>query len=85
MLTQEKKKLTLRINAQLIEQAKQYAADSDTSVSKLVEAFFYELDRKKRASETTHSPLVHQLTGILPSDIDAKQVYGDYLMEKYGR
>ena len=84
MLTQEKKKLTLRVNAQLIEQAKQYAAEGNTSVSQLVEAFFYELDRKKRASETAHSPLVRQLTGILPPDIDAEQMYGDYLMEKYG-
>jgi len=84
MLAVEKKKLTLRVNAQLIEEVKEYAADSHTSVSQLVEAFFRDLSRKKSGDETKHSPLVEQLTGILPLDIDEKQLYGDYLMEKYG-
>ena len=40
MTIQEKKKLTLRLNKQLIEQAKQYAARHNLSVSELVETYF---------------------------------------------
>lgn len=82
MTIQEKKKLTLRLNQRLIEQAKEYAAQHNISVSELVETFFLHLDRKK---EPTHTPLVQQLTGILPANVDVKQEYDRYLEEKYGQ
>lgn len=82
MTIQEKKKLTLRLNQQLIKQAKEYAAQHNISVSELVETYFLHLDPEK---EPTHTPLVQQLTGILPADIDVKQEYEEYLVEKYGR
>ena len=80
MLTKEKKKLTVRVNAQLIEQAKAYAAAHNTSVSQLIETYFLNLAHH----EEEHTPLVQQLTGIIPDDIDAEEVYHDYVMEKYG-
>ena len=82
MTIQEKKKLTLRLNQQLIKQAKEYAAQHNISVSELVETYFLHLDPEK---EPTHTPLVQQLTGILPADIAVKQEYEEYLVEKYGR
>jgi hypothetical protein len=82
MTIHEKKKLTLRLNQRLIKQAKEYAAQHNISVSELVETYFLHLDSKK---EPTHTPLVQQLTGILPADIDVKQEYEDYLVEKYGQ
>jgi len=82
MTIQEKKKLTLRLNQQLIKQAKEYAAQHNISVSELVETYFLHLDPEK---EPTHTPLVQRLTGILPADIDVKQEYEEYLVEKYGR
>ncbi len=82
MTIQEKKKLTLRVNARLIEQAKAYAARHNTSVSQLVEAFLQNLDDQ---DESEHTPLVRQLTGLLPADLDAEKAYQDYLDEKYGR
>jgi Family of unknown function (DUF6364) len=81
MTLQEKKNLTLRLNKQLIEQAKLYAAKHNLSVSQLVETYFlnlHELDAKG------HTPLVRQLTGIVPESVDVEQAYGDYLVEKYG-
>jgi len=83
MLTKEKKKLTIRVDVQLIEQAKAYAAKHNTSVSQLVESFFTNLARKDEEKED-HSSLVRQLTGILPADMDVEKVYHDYLMGKYG-
>jgi antitoxin component of RelBE/YafQ-DinJ toxin-antitoxin module len=82
MTLQKKTKLTLRLNKRLIEQAKEYAARHNISVSELVETFFLRLEE---ADEQAHSPLVRQLTGILPEDIDVEQVYADHLLEKYGR
>jgi len=82
MTIQEKKKLTLRLNKQLIEQAKQYAAKHDLSVSELVETYFLNL---KEVDATEHTPLVQQLTGILPDSADVEQIYGEYLAEKYGQ
>ena len=81
MTIQEKKKLTLRLNKQLIEQAKLYAAKHNLSVSQLVETYFLNLPE---TDEEGHTPLVRQLTGILPESADVEQVYGDYLVEKYG-
>ena len=82
MNIQEKKKLTLRLNKRLIEQAKKYAAEHNISVSELVETFFLHLEH---GEESEHAPLVRQLTGILSADVNVKQEYGRYLEEKYGR
>lgn len=82
MAIQEKKKLTLRVNAHLIERAKAYAQKHNTSVSQLVEVFIRNLENDE---EIEHSPLVRQLTGILPPDIDVEAAYHDHLAEKYGR
>jgi len=82
MTIQEKKKLTLRLNKRLIEQAKKYAARHNLSVSELVETYFLNL---KELEAEEHTPLVQQLTGILPESAEVKQAYGDYLVDKYGQ
>ncbi len=82
MTFQEKKKLTLRLNKQLIEQAKEYAARHNISVSELVETFFLRLED---ADEKGHTQLVRQLTGILPEEVDVEKEYADHLMEKHGQ
>lgn len=81
MTMHEKKKLTLRLNQRLIEQAKAYAAQHNISVSELVESYFLHLEHTE---EPTHTQLVQRLTGLLPADVDAQQTYEDYLVEKYG-
>ncbi|MAT96142.1 MAG: hypothetical protein CL608_03280 [Anaerolineaceae bacterium] len=82
MTIQEKKKLTLRLNKQLIEQAKQYAAKHNLSVSELVETYFLNL---KDTDADDHTTLVQQLTGILPESADVEQIYGEHLVDKYGK
>lgn len=82
MTIHEKKKLTLRLNQRLIEQAKEYATQHNISVSELVETYFLYLDLER---EPAHTPLVQRLTGLLPADVDVKQEYEEYLIEKYGR
>ncbi len=80
MTIQDKTKLTLRLNKRLIEQAKQYAAKHNLSVSQLVETYFLNL----KEADTEHTALVQQLTGILPESLEVEQVYGEYLADKYG-
>jgi hypothetical protein len=82
MTIQEKRKLTLRLNKRLIEQAKKYAAKHNISVSELVETFFLRLED---ADDEGHTLLVRQLTGILPEVVDVEQEYADHLMAKYGQ
>lgn len=79
MYTAEKRKLTLRLDAELIEKAKIYAAQNNTSISQLVELFLHDLDTQQAKS---HTPFVQKLSGILPPHA-AEDEYHYYLMEKY--
>ncbi|KAA3659832.1 MAG: hypothetical protein DWQ04_21145 [Chloroflexi bacterium] len=81
MTIQEKKKLTLRLNKRLIDQAKVYAARHNLSVSELVETYFLNL---VEPTSEEHTSLVQQLTGIIPESADVERMYGDYLVEKHG-
>lgn len=81
MSGQEKKRLTLRLDPRLIEQAKAYAAWHHISVSELVEAYFIHLSRQR---ESVHTPLVQELTGLLPPDEAVEQAHDAYLIQKYG-
>ena len=80
MLTKEKKKLTLRVDARLVEQAKTYARTHNTSVSRLVEDYFQELNRQEQTESPT--PVLDELAGILPEPVNVEDYY-DYLIEKY--
>jgi hypothetical protein len=80
MLTREKKKLTIRVDAGLIEQAKTYAQTHNTSISRLIEDYFQELDRQEHIKSST--PILDELTGILPEPANVDDYY-DYLTEKY--
>ncbi|RMG20091.1 MAG: hypothetical protein D6730_20505 [Bacteroidetes bacterium] len=76
-------KLTLQLNKETIEQAKQYARAQNTSLSKLVESVLSKLISEK--ADTRISPLVKSLSGIieLPEAYDYREEYGQYLMDKY--
>lgn len=79
-------KLTLRLNDELIEHAKQYAKLHHTSVSQLVAEYFLQLQKIQQQAE--HSPLpsiTQQLSGILKEhDVtDVKTEYYDALEKKY--
>ncbi|WP_208427199.1 MULTISPECIES: DUF6364 family protein [Salinibacter] len=76
------KKLTLRLDEDVIERAKAYAADRDTSVSRLVEAYFAAVtetngDRK----QTSFSGTTRQFIGVLDEADEAD--YKQHLEEKY--
>lgn len=78
------KKLTLSLNANIIETAKAYAKSNNISLSKLIESYLSTLTtREKKEVEIT--PLVKSLSGVISidDDFDEKEIYSQYLMEKY--
>lgn len=75
-------KLTLNLNKETIEEAKSYAKNHRTSVSKLVENYLNSLTSSSKKKSNV-SPLVESLTGIIPSDYDEKKDYRDYIDQKY--
>lgn len=79
-------KLTLRMDADLIQQAKQYAKQHHKSLSEMVADHFAQLKARYRtqAEDPALSPIVRSLKGLLR---DAKQTrkqdYHLYLEDKY--
>ena len=78
------KKLTLSLDQAIIEQAKNYAQANNISLSKLIESYLASLTKRK-GNSTGITPLVESLSGVitLDEDVDAKDDYTDYLMDKY--
>ncbi|GAL68258.1 DUF6364 family protein [Jejuia pallidilutea] len=78
-------KLTLKLNQRIIEKAKEYASNKKMSLSRIVEAYLQSLTSENDTSEFEISPFVKSIaTGTeIPSDIDYKKEYSDYLIEKY--
>lgn len=76
-------KLTLQLNKEVIEQAKEYARNQNTSLSKLVESILSKLITEKVDDDI--SPLVKSLSGVIsiPDDQDLRDDYTDYLEKKY--
>ncbi|WP_103021206.1 DUF6364 family protein [Salinibacter altiplanensis] len=76
------KKLTLRLDEDVIERAKEYASERNTSVSRLVEAYFAVVTEKdgdcKRAS---FSNTTRQFIGVLEETNEGD--YKQHLEEKY--
>jgi deoxyxylulose-5-phosphate synthase len=76
-------KLTLKINKRIIERAKKYAKQRETSLSKMVENYLQTLTNKEEKNEAI-SPLVESLSGVIKfQDSDYKKDYTDFLSEKY--
>lgn len=78
------KKLTLSLNAEIIEKAKKHAKRHKTSLSRMVESYLAKVTHKEQIEEK-FSPLVERLIGIipLPKDFNEKEAIQDYLIEKY--
>jgi hypothetical protein len=80
-------KLTLKLNEEIIERAKQYAANKKLSLSRLIENYLNSLTSEKTTeTEFQISPFVKTLSSDvgLPQNFDYKKERGDYLEQKYG-
>ena len=77
-------KLTIKLDEHIIESAKKYAKERNTSLSKLVANYFDKISMETMVEEEI-TPLIKSLTGIVPhiSEVDEKEAYAKYLNEKY--
>ena len=80
-------KLTLKLNKKAIDRAKKYAQRNKQSLSVMVEKYFNLISDKESITEIEISPNVLELSGIikLPEHINMKEVYRNYIEEKYSR
>ena len=76
-------KLTLRLEQDLIERARQYSALHGKSVSQLVADYFSLLDTVTEPTAPVLTPLVRQLKGALRGAAVDETDYRQYLEEKY--
>jgi hypothetical protein len=76
-------KLTLRLNKEVINQAKSYAKDRNTSLSKLIENYLQTVTLKK-TEKPAITPLVESLTGVIDmKDKDYGKDYTKFLSQKH--
>lgn len=80
-------KLTLTIDKEVIEIAKEYAKDKGQSLSEMVENYFkFITTNSVKIKEKQLSPRVRKLRGVIKidNDVDYKQILTEELSKKYG-
>lgn len=84
-----KAKLTLLLDKGTIEEAKEYAAENDTSLSRMFEEFLRATfgNKKAKGKEVEVSDFVKSLSTDLrlPRNSDTKQEYRRHIEKKYAR
>ena len=80
MYGMNKKKFTVRVGEDQLRAAKEYAAEHDTTLTDLADAYFRSIQRVKEIE--TDSPILSQLAGILPPDTSLED-YHAFLEKKY--
>jgi hypothetical protein len=77
-------KLTVKLNKRVIDDAKAYARNHRTSLSRMIESYLDAMTNKE-IKEFEITPLVESLSGVvsLPNDYDYKDDYSKFLNEKY--
>lgn len=76
----QKTKLTVRLPKDLLNNAKRFAAEQNTTVTKLIETY---LRRIPVESQLDQAPLVQRLSGSLSPDVSSKD-HKKHLEKKYG-
>lgn len=77
----QKTKLTVRVDQELLNKLKQYAASNHTSLTDLIDAYLRHIPDQNPA---IHTAVVSQLSGILSQDVSVED-YKKFLEEKYAR
>lgn len=74
-------KLTVRVPRELLENVKRYAAENNTTLTDLIEAY---LRRIPAGQLMENAPIVRRLSGTLTSNVSI-QDYKKHLEDKYAR
>ena len=76
------KKMTVRVPQHLLEQAKQYARENDTTLTRLITAYLGQITTQ--SDPLAGAPIVKRLSGSLSQDISVAD-YRHHLEDKYGQ
>jgi hypothetical protein len=77
----EKTKLTIRVARELPEEAKRYAEENNTTLTRLVSEYLRRLTIQN--DSLAEAPVVRRLSGILSPDASVEE-YQKYLASKHG-
>lgn len=77
----EETKLTVRVPRVLLENVKRYAAENNTTLTALIEAYLRHIPAQTLPE---NAPIVRRLSGLLSPDISVED-YRKHLEEKYAR
>jgi hypothetical protein len=78
-----KRKLTLTVDAEVVERAHRYSEAHDTSISQLVTEYLGALGRAGAAGAEAYTPTVQRLLGVMPAGVTLDD-YRTHLDAKYG-
>jgi len=78
----EETKLTIRLPHLLLENAKRYARQHNTTLTNLISEYLRRIPAQEELLD--QAPLVRRLTGTLSADLTPED-YKSHLEEKYGR
>lgn len=73
-------KLTVRVQRHLLENAKRYARENQTTLTELISSFLEKIPVENQT--LNHAPIVKQLTGLLSPEVSETD-YKKFLEEKY--
>lgn len=74
-------KLTVRVLKERLENVKRYAAENNTTLTDLINAYLEQVPGKRKFSKT---PTVMRLSGVLSKDVSVED-YNKHLEDKYAR
>jgi len=74
-------KLTVRLPEENLDHLKRYAAEHGLTVTDVVDRFLTRL-RESGSGREVH-PEVERLSGLVPSDVDARALFHEHLLEKH--
>jgi hypothetical protein len=77
----ERTKLTIRVDRDLLERAKRYANEHNTTLTRLVSEYLRQLNVQD--DPLADAPIVRRLSGTLSQKASVDD-YREYLEEKYG-
>ena len=76
----QKTKLTVRVPRDLLENIKRYAAENNTTLTDLIEAYLRRIPSQRQLE---NAPIVRRLSGTLSPEVTI-QDYRQHREEKYG-
>lgn len=75
-------KMTVRVPKELLERAKQYARENDTTLTRLITTYLGQLSND--SDPIADAPIVRRLSGSLSQEVSTDD-YRLYLEEKHGQ